>query len=112
MLDHDDFLAKANGDWLMREIRHYLKRVLKRVDVTPRSIIALIEPGSCFAGTLAELAFAADRSLMLIGTREGDNRPPAAITLGQANFGCYPMGNGLDAFAVPLPRRTGASRAR
>jgi benzoyl-CoA-dihydrodiol lyase len=95
VLDHDAFLAKANGDWLMREIRHYLKRVLKRVDVTPRSIIALIEPGSCFAGTLAELAFAADRSLMLVGTREGDNRKAAAITLGQANFGAYPMGNGL-----------------
>jgi benzoyl-CoA-dihydrodiol lyase len=68
---------------------------LKRVDVTAKSFIALIEPGSCFAGTLAELAFAADRSLMLIGTREGDNRKPAAITLGQANFGFYPMGNGL-----------------
>ena len=95
VLDHDDFLAKANGDWLMREIRHYLKRVLKRVDVTPKSFIALIEPGSCFAGTLAELAFAADRSLMLIGAREGDNRKPAAITLGTANFGFYPMGNGL-----------------
>jgi benzoyl-CoA-dihydrodiol lyase len=95
VLKHDDFLAKANGDWLMREIRHYLKRVLKRVDVTAKSFIALIEPGSCFAGTLAELAFAADRSLMLIGTREGDNRKPAAITLGQANFGFYPMGNGL-----------------
>jgi benzoyl-CoA-dihydrodiol lyase len=95
VLDHDDFLARANGDWLMREIRHYLKRVLKRVDVTAKSLIALIEPGSCFAGTLAELAFAADRSLMLIGTREGDNRKPAAITLGQANFGFYPMGNGL-----------------
>ena len=95
VLEHDDFLATANGDWLMREIRHYLKRVLKRVDVTAKSFIALIEPGSCFAGTLAELAFAADRSLMLIGTREGDNRKPAAITLGQANFGFYPMGNGL-----------------
>ncbi len=95
VLDHDDFLLKANGDWLMREIRHYLKRVLKRVDVTPKSFIALIEPGSCFAGTLAELAFASDRALMLIGAREGDNRPPAAITLGQANFGPYPMGNGL-----------------
>ncbi|MGB7616365.1 MAG: 2,3-epoxybenzoyl-CoA dihydrolase, partial [Pseudolabrys sp.] len=95
VLDHDDFLAKANGDWLMREIRHYLKRVFKRVDVTAKSFIALIEPGSCFAGTLAELAFAADRSLMLIGNREGDNRKPAAITLGQANFGLYPMGNGL-----------------
>jgi benzoyl-CoA-dihydrodiol lyase len=95
VLEHDEFLAKSNGDWLMREIRHYLKRVLKRVDVTAKSFIALIEPGSCFAGTLAELAFAADRSLMLIGTREGDNRKPAAITLGQANFGIYPMGNGL-----------------
>ena len=112
VLDHDDFLAKANGDWLMREIRHYLKRVLKRVDVTPRSIIALIEPGSCFAGTLAELAFAADRSLMLIGTREGDNRKAAAITLGQANFGFYPMGNGLTRLADALPRRTEDARAR
>jgi benzoyl-CoA-dihydrodiol lyase len=95
ILDHDDFLAKAKDDWLMREIRHYLKRVFKRLDVTAKSLIALIEPGSCFAGTLAELAFAADRSLMLIGTREGDNRKPAAITLGQANFSFYPMGNGL-----------------
>ncbi|HET7848090.1 MAG TPA: 2,3-epoxybenzoyl-CoA dihydrolase [Pseudolabrys sp.] len=95
VLAHDDFLIKANGDWLMREIRLYLKRVLKRIDVTPKSFVALIEPGSCFAGTLAELAFAADRSLMLIGTREGDNRKAAAITLGRANFGPYPMGNGL-----------------
>jgi benzoyl-CoA-dihydrodiol lyase len=95
VLEHDVFLAKANDDWLMREIRHYLKRVLKRVDVTAKSLIALVEPGSCFAGTLAELAFAADRSLMLIGSREGDNRKAAAITVGQANFGFYPMGNGL-----------------
>jgi len=100
VLDHDDFLGRADGDWLMREIRHYLKRVLKRLDVTPRSMIALIEPGSCFAGTLAELAFAADRSLMLIGTREGDNRKPAAITLGEANFVFYPMGNGLTRLAT------------
>jgi benzoyl-CoA-dihydrodiol lyase len=95
VLVHDDFLLGASGDWLMREIRHYLKRVFKRLDVTPKSMMALIEPGSCFAGTLAELAFAADRSAMLIGAREGDNRTPATITLGQANFGPYPMGNGL-----------------
>jgi benzoyl-CoA-dihydrodiol lyase len=95
VVDHDAFLEKANGDWLMREIRHYLKRTLKRIDVTPRSFIALIEPGSCFAGTLAELAFAADRSVMLVGTRKGDNRAPATITLSAANFGPYPMGNGL-----------------
>jgi benzoyl-CoA-dihydrodiol lyase len=95
VLDHDAFLEKFGSDWLMREVRHYLKRTLKRIDVTPRSFIALIEPGSCFAGTLAELAFAADRSVMLAGTRKGDNRAPAAITLSAANFGPYPMGNGL-----------------
>ena len=79
----------------MREITHYLKRTLKRVDVTSRSLIALIEPGSCFAGTLAELAFASDRALMFNGSRAGDNRPPAAIMLGSANFGPYPMANAL-----------------
>ena len=95
VLAYDDFLSRFEGDWLMREIRHYIKRVFKRIDVTPRSFIALLEPGSCFAGTLAELAFASDRSVMLIGTRKGDNRQPATITLGAANFGSYPMGNGL-----------------
>ncbi len=100
VLDHDRFLAAQQDHWLMREIRHYLKRVFKRLDVTARSLIALIEPGSCFAGSLAELAFAADRSLMLIGTREGDNRPPAAVALGPANFGLYPMGNGLTRLAT------------
>jgi benzoyl-CoA-dihydrodiol lyase len=93
VLGHDALLGQ--GDWLMREVRHYVKRVLKRIDVTSRSFVALIEPGTCFAGTLAELVFAADRSLMLIGTREGDNRPAATIMLGEANFGFYPMGNGL-----------------
>jgi benzoyl-CoA-dihydrodiol lyase len=100
VLAHDAFLARNADHWLMREIRHYLKRVLKRVDMTARTLIAIIEPGSCFAGTLLELAFAADRALMLIGTREGDNRPPAAITLGEANFGPYPMGNGLTRLAT------------
>jgi len=100
VLAHDAFLLDGDGDWLLREIRHYLKRVLKRLDVTARSLIALIEPGSCFAGTLAELAFAADRCAMLIGTREGDNRPPAAVVLGPANFGPYPMGNGLTRLAT------------
>jgi benzoyl-CoA-dihydrodiol lyase len=95
VLDYDALLARHGEDWLIREIRHYLKRVFKRVDMTSRSLVALVEPGSCFAGTLAELLFAADRSLMLVGTRDGDNRPPAAITLGEANFGFYPMGNGL-----------------
>jgi benzoyl-CoA-dihydrodiol lyase len=100
VLDHDAFLLRHRDDWLIREVRHYLKRVLKRLDVTSRSLIATIEPGSCFAGTLAELAFAADRSVMLIGTQEGDNRPPATIALGEVNFGLYPMGNGLTRLAT------------
>src|ERR1700730_3026371 len=95
VLDHDAFLAQHQNDWLMREIRHYIKRALKRIDVTARSFIALVEPGTCFAGMLAELLFASDRSLMLIGQRDGDTRPPAAIVLSEANFGFYPMGNGL-----------------
>ncbi len=95
VLAHDDLMLGAGGDWLMREIRHYLKRVFKRLDVTPKSLMALVEPGSCFAGTLAELIFASDRSAMLVGNRAGDNKPPATITLGKVNFGPYPMGNGL-----------------
>jgi benzoyl-CoA-dihydrodiol lyase len=69
--------------------------VLKRVDLTSRSLVTLIEPGSCFAGTLAEIAFASDRAYMLAGTRDGDNRPTAALALAEANFGAYPMSNGL-----------------
>src|SRR5215216_1267347 len=95
VLEHDALLAGADGDWLMREVRHYLKRVFKRVDVTAKTFVALLEPGSCFAGTLAELAFAADRSLMLVGARAGDNRSPASMVVDAANFGFYPMGNGL-----------------
>ena len=64
--------AQHEADWLVREIRLYLKRTLKRLDVSSRSIFALIEPGSCFAGTLLELALAADRTYMLDGAREGD----------------------------------------
>ena len=91
----DALLDTNHEHWVMREIRHFIKRTFKRLDVTSRSLIALIEPGSCFAGTLAELAFAADRSAIFDGQRTGDNRPPAAITLGAANFGPLPMGNGL-----------------
>jgi len=95
VLAYDAFLDRHKDHWLAREIRLKWKRVLKRVDLTSRSLVAKIEPGSCFAGTLAELTFAADRSYMLIGRRDGDNRPPAAIALSAANFGPYPMANGL-----------------
>ena len=100
VLAHDAFLEQHKADWFIREVRHNLKRVLKRLDVTSRSMVALIEPGSCFAGTLAELAFAADRSAMFIGVREGDNRKPAALTLSAMNFGAYPMANGLTRLAA------------
>jgi len=95
VLAYDAFLEANKGHWLTREILHYWKRVLKRVDVTSRSLVALIEPGSCFAGTLAELVFACDRSFMLVGALQGDNRPPAAITLSALNFDAYPMSNDI-----------------
>jgi benzoyl-CoA-dihydrodiol lyase len=101
VLDYDAFLDTNAAHWLAREIRLKWKRVLKRVDMTSRSLVALIEPGSCFAGTLAELIFAADRSYMLIGTMQGDNRAPAAIILGEANFnGALSMSNGLSRLAT------------
>ena len=92
---HDDFLEANKDHWLANEIRHFWKRVLKRVDVTSRTLVAMVEPGSCFAGTLAELVLAADRSFMLIGRHEGDNRAPAAMLLTAANFGAYRMCTGL-----------------
>jgi len=100
VLAADALLEAHAGDWLVREIRLFLKRVFKRIDMTSRSLIALIEPGSCFAGSLAELAFAADRALMLSGTRAGDNRTAAAFSLSPLNFGAYPMGNGLTRLAT------------
>ncbi len=95
----DSLLEQYRADWLVREIRLYLKRVFKRVDMMARSLIALIEPGSCFAGSLAELVFAADRSVMLSGTVPGDNRGPATLHLSALNFSAYPMGNGLSRLA-------------
>ncbi len=95
VLAADALLETHAGDWLVREIRLYLRRVLKRLDLTSRSLIALIEPGSCFAGTLAELAFAADRAIMFTGGRAGNNQAPATLHLSTLNFGAYAMSNGL-----------------
>ncbi|MGB6342359.1 MAG: 2,3-epoxybenzoyl-CoA dihydrolase [Xanthobacteraceae bacterium] len=95
VLAYDHFLDANQSHWLAREIRLLWKRMLKRVDLTSRSLVTLIEPGSCFAGTLAELPLASDRSYMLVGRRDGDNKPPATIALSDANFGAYPMANGL-----------------
>ena len=95
VLAYDDLLEVNREHWLAREIRLKWKRALKRLDLTSRSLVALIEPGSCFAGTLAELVLAADRSYMLVGQRDGDNRPPASLALGEVNFSAFPMANGI-----------------
>ncbi|TVT30172.1 benzoyl-CoA-dihydrodiol lyase [Amycolatopsis rhizosphaerae] len=96
VLAHERALL-AREDWLGNEIVHYYKRTLKRLDVTSRSLIALIEPGSCFAGVLLELALACDRQYILDGPpiEDEDSEERAAIVLSEANFGIFPMGNGL-----------------
>jgi benzoyl-CoA-dihydrodiol lyase len=91
----DAFLEANKSHWLVNEIRQYWKRVLKRIDVTSRTLVTLVEPGSCFVGTLAEIVFVADRSYMLIGSRQGDNRPPPTMELTPLNFAAYPMSHGL-----------------
>jgi benzoyl-CoA-dihydrodiol lyase len=91
---HDALLTRESSNWLVREIVLYWKRTLKRLDVSSRSLIALVEPGSCFTGTLFEIVLAADRSYMLDGAVEGSNLT-ATIRLTPMNFGPYPMGNGL-----------------
>jgi benzoyl-CoA-dihydrodiol lyase len=95
LLDH------AGTDWLCNEVLHFAKRTAKRLDVTSRSLIALIEPGGCFAGLLLDLALACDRQYMLDGPPVDDEDSPAraAITLSGANFGPLPMGNGLTRLA-------------
>jgi benzoyl-CoA-dihydrodiol lyase len=101
VLEHSMFLEQQHDHWLGREIGLKWRRVLKRVDMTSRSLVTLIEPGSCFAGILAELIFAADRAYMLIGQIAGDNRAPAAIILGESNCsGQFAMSNGLSRLAT------------
>ncbi len=97
VLSHDQLLLDNADDWLANEIRHYLKRTLKRLDVTSRSLLAFVEPGSCFAGSLLEIALAADRSYHLAGVFEDvdADAEPATITLGAMNFGPLPMSNEL-----------------
>ena len=91
----DKALLDNADHWLVREITLFMKRTFKRVDVSSRSIITLVEPGSCFTGTLLELVFAADRSYMLDGTFEGSNVPEATLVMTDMNFGPLTMPNGL-----------------
>ena len=96
VLAADDLLREHADHWLVREIRLFWRRTLKRLDLSARTLVALITPGSCYAGTLAELALAADRSFMLEGTFEDadDGLPPAELVLTDAND-WYVMSNGL-----------------
>ena len=100
VLAHEALLHANAGHWLANEVLLYWKRILKRVDVTSRSMTALVEHGSCFAGVLAELLFSVDRSYMMEDEFEGDNRPIATITLSSSNMGMMPMANGLSRLAT------------
>ncbi len=96
VLQHEKLLLdNFKSDWLSREILLYWKRVLKRIDLTSRSLVALLEHGSCFAGVLAEILFSVDRSYMMEDDFENDNRPLATITLSDSNFSMLTMSNDL-----------------
>jgi benzoyl-CoA-dihydrodiol lyase len=99
VLGYDALLDAHQDHWLAREILNTWKRTLKRLDLTSRSLIALIEPGSCFAGTLAEIPLACDRAYMLAGALDGDNLE-ATIALSALNLGRFPMSNGLSRLAT------------
>jgi len=94
VLELDSVLIKNSSDWFVRETVGFLRRAFSRLDVSSRSMFAVIEPGSCFAGTLMELALAADRSYML------DVEDGPRLALSQLNFGAYPMANGISRLAA------------
>ena len=91
VLATDNFLLANQNNWFVREVLGMLRRTFARIDVTSRSLFAIVEPNSCFAGSLFELALAADRVYMQ-DVQEGD---PATIALSQINFGALPMTNHL-----------------
>jgi benzoyl-CoA-dihydrodiol lyase len=91
----DRVLDESASDWLVAETRAFIARTLRRLDLTARSLYALVEPGSCFAGTLFEIALAADRSYMLY-----DKDKPVAIAISSMNGGAYPMSHGMTRLAV------------
>jgi benzoyl-CoA-dihydrodiol lyase len=97
VLAYDQQLRELSGDWFVNEVVQYYKRTLKRLDVTSRSLIAVIDPGTAYAGLLLEIALAADRQYMLTGVYEevDPGAAPAVLTVSPANDGLFPMGNGL-----------------
>ena len=117
VLAYDEQLEALASDWFVNEVSHYLKRTFKRLDVTSRSLFAVVEPGSCFAGTLLELALACDRQYMLDGVPEEEIEgiDPAAgaatLVVGPANAGRFPMGNGLTRLQSRFWGREGEAEA-
>ncbi|PYU66514.1 MAG: hypothetical protein DMG49_22015 [Acidobacteria bacterium] len=97
----DEFILEHQDNWFVREVLGMLRRTLARIDVTSRSIYAIVEPRSCFAGTLLELALAADRVYMR-DTEESENAP--ALALSKMNFGPLPMVNHLSRLAARFYR--------
>jgi benzoyl-CoA-dihydrodiol lyase len=97
LLSYSTTVSENTDDWFVNEVRHFWKRTLKRLDVTSRSLITLVEPGSCFAGPFLELLLACDRQYMLDGTFEDgpDGQEPATLIVTDINFGPLPMSNGL-----------------
>ncbi|MGA7270085.1 MAG: 2,3-epoxybenzoyl-CoA dihydrolase [Acidimicrobiia bacterium] len=94
-LAYDAFLLGEADHWFVREVLLYWARLLRRVDLTSRTIFTLVEPGSCFAGFLAELVLAADRSYMLIGPRYDEGGDIAHLVFTDSNRFGFPMSNGL-----------------
>ena len=97
VLATDEFLLNHQDNWFVREVLGMMRRTFARIDVTSRSLFAIIEPGSCFAGTLLELALASDRVYMRDSQEEG---APANVTLSPINFGPLPMVNKLSRIAA------------
>ncbi len=94
VLATDELLKENANDWLVREIRHYVKRTFNRLELSSRTLVTLVKPGSCFVGTLAELVLVADRSLMLDGTfSDGESSSAPFVVLTEANDGWYNMVN-------------------
>src|SRR6478672_3333855 len=108
VLAAEDLLRAHADHWLVNEIRLLWTRVLKRLDLSARTLVALVDPGSCFAGVLAELALAADRSFMLDGPDPDGAHPEATLRLTDASDGWFPMCNGLSRLATRFWGRDGA----
>jgi len=95
VLHYDSLFHKYKSNWFINEIKYLWNRTLKRIDLTSRSLVTLVEPGSCFAGFLTEIIFASDRSYMAEGIFDESNNPEAKIALTKSNFNFFKMSNGI-----------------